>query len=1109
MALDKTLTFVGEFNLAVVPEFGRSLTRTAIIEGLTPGNFKLFIDDDSSFADSGDASPANEIQLSEITVSGDSTTGKITLPNRLTSYLFLAPLISGELANSEVKVAELIYLDEDFNLQYAGAPTLYLGYANGGLRLPYTSNHPGELQVILEYNSTRYAVLTDKLKVPGGIFTWDGKINGTQMESRAYQSKIGGLSLTGEGTIIPGPEIVLDFNPPVVQLAGVLVTQDSEYIASLNYSYMDDESGIEIVQLRLSFGNEVIYEEVTHNPGNDVSDQSAISIPSGYVEDCPNCLFEAEIIVQDLGGNSASEEIELAVSIPFVYADLGVTSLERILPANIRDGYYLWMEDSTELGDSLSTGGVVYAKGVSGAPTVTGDYAWMLYDLHSEAFRLNILGVPINLTGFTGNQDGMGAVTAYIKTSSSELAPSESEWITNTGPVIEHMAVDSGLNVPINVSLKDARWLWIGVVSENPSTDDIGVFCNAKVLYGDDFSDWENKKKIFINTTVSGVNVNGDADGFPLLVRLSEQNFDFSSAKEDGGDLRFTNDIGTPLHYAIENWDIQNKVANVWVKTDVRGNLITVINMHWGNYYAADSSNSQAVFSQDEDFINVWHLNESHDTLAYDAAGNVNGTYMGALPNNQMGIIGYGQDFISSNASDYIDLTGIASSSEDKLTFTFWVKPSSFPGKDEFSGLFMADGSDKGDMKLQWNEKRMEFRLKGNTPKSQRSKFRFKTGKWYHVGVSYNSDEKKVLVYVNGNLTVVRPCHIKKAIPIDLSGDNAIGAWNGTVLKRFFDGMLDEFRISGTVRSVDWIKLSYESQRIEGQRLVSFQDSYTDWSHSMEVKFNTTPTGADVITDTDNFPVLVRLDSSNFNFSQAGNNGEDLRFTDQSGMPLFYEIEKWDKQKEVAEIWVLVSQVEGNSNTDFITMYWGNPYVEDESTHDIVFNKENGFVLVIHQERKVKGKHCFPHGMFDKYWKKFESKKYWHLSKFLKYAGKHDKLLPSMFHKFFHSSGNINKCSNKKGKHKGHKCKDKTFIDITFSWWSLSHHSGWNYYAYVLKDGNLTFYKNGILTNLKNNKSRHVKMVDEIRISDVARTSEWIKLNYENQKVEQVLVELP
>jgi hypothetical protein len=122
------------------------------------------------------------------------------------------------------------------------------------------------------------------------------------------------------------------------------------------------------------------------------------------------------------------------------------------------------------------------------------------------------------------------------------------------------------------------------------------------------------------------------------------------------------------------------------------------------------------------------------------------------------------------------------------------------------------------------------------------------------------------------------------------------------------------------------------------------------WSHSAKIRFNTTASGANVAGDVYNFPVLVRLASSNFNLSQAAGRGADLRFTKSDGIPIPYEIEVWDSAAAAAQVWVKIDTVHGNDSTQFISMYWGAS-AASASNSTAVFDTANGFQGVWHLEQ--------------------------------------------------------------------------------------------------------------------------------------------------------------
>ena len=106
--------------------------------------------------------------------------------------------------------------------------------------------------------------------------------------------------------------------------------------------------------------------------------------------------------------------------------------------------------------------------------------------------------------------------------------------------------------------------------------------------------------------------------------------------------------------------------------------------------------------------------------------------------------------------------------------------------------------------------------------------------------------------------------------------------------------------------------------------------------------------GAAVSGTVTKFPVLVRLDRTNFDFSVVNNAGSPLGFKKSDGSPLAFEIERWDSLDGLVEIWVLVDTVFGNDSTHSITMSWDAAGPTPQSQSSTVFDTTNGFQAVWH-----------------------------------------------------------------------------------------------------------------------------------------------------------------
>ena len=126
--------------------------------------------------------------------------------------------------------------------------------------------------------------------------------------------------------------------------------------------------------------------------------------------------------------------------------------------------------------------------------------------------------------------------------------------------------------------------------------------------------------------------------------------------------------------------------------------------------------------------------------------------------------------------------------------------------------------------------------------------------------------------------------------------------------------------------------------------------TYQSWNYSGSLYILTTPDGANLpasaATET-NFPLLVRLNSGNFPFSQAQSDGRDLRFATAAGAMLSYQIEQWDAVNGKAAVWVKIPAITGNARQEII-MYWGKSGVATASSGSSVFSSSNGYASVHH-----------------------------------------------------------------------------------------------------------------------------------------------------------------
>lgn len=87
-----------------------------------------------------------------------------------------------------------------------------------------------------------------------------------------------------------------------------------------------------------------------------------------------------------------------------------------------------------------------------------------------------------------------------------------------------------------------------------------------------------------------------------------------------------------------------------------------------------------------------------------------------------------------------------------------------------------------------------------------------------------------------------------------------------------------------------------------------------------------------------NFPVLVVLEATSFDYSRTTATGSDLRFVDaDDSTVLSFEIERWNPSGR-SEVWVRVPRIAPSSTSDGMHMYYGNPAAADGQDSAGVFD---------------------------------------------------------------------------------------------------------------------------------------------------------------------------
>jgi len=321
----------------------------------------------------------------------------------------------------------------------------------------------------------------------------------------------------------------------------------------------------------------------------------------------------------------------------------------------------------------------------------------------------------------------------------------------------------------------------------------LGVLSNAPAQY----DGWQHSGALCILTTPEGANLPATAseEGFPLLVRLNKEWFDFKQAKANGEDIRFSAD-GKPLAYQIDDWDAAAGAASVWVRIPViKGNALQEFKMFWGKADAASESSGKAVFNESNGYLSVWHMSDP----VKDEVGTVDSKDQGTTSSD--GIIGKARHFYQGKGIDCGTNVMTYPVGNDPHSSEFWVRIDDLNG-----GALLGWGfpNQFSIVKLVLDRPPQIKADCWYSPAGIRNESQLSLSQWIHVLYVFKKGDARI--YINGSLDGYMTDD-KVLLRIKTPAEVKIGG-------REFGGEMDEVRVSKIARSPYWAKLQYENQKL-------------------------------------------------------------------------------------------------------------------------------------------------------------------------------------------------------------------------------------------------------------------------------------------------------
>jgi len=261
--------------------------------------------------------------------------------------------------------------------------------------------------------------------------------------------------------------------------------------------------------------------------------------------------------------------------------------------------------------------------------------------------------------------------------------------------------------------------------------------------------------------------------------------------------------------FEVEKYDPTTGELVAWVRIpSLSSSSDTTLYLCYGDS-SVTTSQENVTGVWDSNFKAVWHLGESGDYPYDSTGGNNDVTARGGTPDyQQAGKIGYSVRFQSAS-SEYFSVPDSADFAMTDATFEAWVKA---PSGTSHRNIVRQDDSPNTPRDL-WL-----FRIAD----SHRGQFAYMVdGVLLSVttAVSVDDDTWKYLVGVRDGTAIY--IYLNAGTPQSATGGSSgtvdvadvllIGAFKSSEIKEFFNGLIDEVRISSVARSSGYISTTYNN----------------------------------------------------------------------------------------------------------------------------------------------------------------------------------------------------------------------------------------------------------------------------------------------------------
>lgn len=390
-------------------------------------------------------------------------------------------------------------------------------------------------------------------------------------------------------------------------------------------------------------------------------------------------------------------------------------------------------------------------------------------------------------------------------------------------------------------------------------------------------SSWLYRKKITIDRTAVSGGV--DLTNFPVLINSVDVSL-AAHAQSDADDILFTAADGTTkLSHEIEKFTAGTGSLQAWIKIPtLSATTDTVIYMYYGNSAVSNQQDVSNVW--DSNYIFVHHLASLNESNQHDDStiNNLDFTTVNAsTPSANIGIIGFADGFNGSNQVTPRPYNSMSHNTllnpTSDLTIEAWVKPNELKSTNQYImikknglspfesyGLYASQFNSVNQFQFLWrsNDSTLNYPLYRSQTNTSDAPV---INQWYYLAGRKENTNVKLLI--NGLTTSTSSTTASSSAALFQTNSNLfMGAIDAN--SQYFNGTIDEMRLSNVARSDGWLATSYNNQN-------SPSTFYTISAESMEptptlIASNTptsTPTDTPIPTNTPtNTPIPTGIPTS-------------------------------------------------------------------------------------------------------------------------------------------------------------------------------------------------------------------------------------------------------